>query len=118
LGRSFLRRLYNLLINFPLTPHARRRLSSEAREDMKWWLSLLPTSPATRFLRRDRTTIFAWSDASGTKGMGVYYRLPNQDLHHITESQVFSAQSPRHIQQKREHINTKEMRAVEQCLLR
>ena len=56
-----------------------------------------------------------WSDAAGTKGLGAFYtsgigQQPEPDA-------AFSISLPSYIARAREHINTKEMRAVEQALL-
>ena len=38
LGRTFLRRLYNIEVYFPAgKPHHRRRISAEAKRDLVWW---------------------------------------------------------------------------------
>ena len=63
--------------------------------------------------RRDIVTL--WSDAAGTKGLGAFYtsgsgQQPEPDA-------AFSTSLPSYIARAREHINTKEMRAVEQPLL-
>ena len=63
--------------------------------------------------RRDIVTL--WSDAAGTKGLGAFYtsgigQQPEPDA-------AFSISLPSYITRAREHINTKEMRAVEQALL-
>lgn len=127
IGRAFLRRLYNLQQFFPHSRFARRRLSREAQKDLTWWRSLL-TSPAAierSFQQGERRTFLLWTDAAGLKGLGGYYQLaspdqadPTSHLRNIDPAEAFMLVLPRTIQLRQEHINTKEMRAVEQGLLR
>ena len=74
-----------------------------------------------------------WSDAAGTKGLGAFYidntlnlTHPYNDKPHPQSSSIhlgsspgsaFSITLPISVTRAREHINTKEMRAVEQALL-
>lgn len=123
LGRAFLRRLYNLELFFPASKYACRRISTEARKDLTWWKDLLSTSMEVErlFLPMARKEFAMWTDAAGTKGIGGYY-IPGDsrenDWQRVCLTRAFALALPRHIENKREHINTKEMRAVEQGLLR
>ena len=74
-----------------------------------------------------------WSDAAGTKGLGAFYIDNNLNLTHPYNDKpypqsssihpgpnpgsAFSITLPTSVIRAREHINTKEMRAVEQALL-
>ena len=121
LGRAFIRRLYNLQLYFPQNPHARRRISAEERKDLVWWGNLLlPLSAIERrFLPIVRQGFSMWTDASGLKGLGGYYQAePYHSLLHIRPVEAFMLALPRHIQHREEHINAKEMRAVEEGFLR
>lgn len=121
LGRAFLRRLYNLQLYFPHRQGARRRISSEARKDLAWWHKLLQTTTSIerRFLPVARQQYVMWTDASGLKGLGGYYQALGCDHQKdIQPAEAFMLALPRHIEHRNEHINTKEMRAVEQGLLR
>ena len=93
----------------------RRHVSCEAQNDLAWWakVSLLAPERSIQVERRDIVTL--WSDAAGTKGLGAFYtsgigQQPEPDA-------AFSISLPSYIARAREHINTKEMRAVEQALL-
>ena len=60
-----------------------------------------------------------WTDASGLKGLGGYFQEDERaGIHDIQPRAAFMLVLPRHIKRKQEHINSKEMRAVEQGLLR
>ena len=122
LGRAFLRRLYNMQLFFPSSQHARRRLSCDAHKDILWWNQLLGASGAIErniaLSSMARPSVFVWSDAAGLKGLGGYFlHHQQQSFAEIRIGEAFSSSLPRDIQRKQEHINTKEMRAVEQCLL-
>ena len=133
LGRTFLRRLYNMQLYFPEHGrHLRRRISTGAQKDLTWWLKILRMEPERSIELRDRKVITLWSDASGAKGLGAFYVQGRQKQPGGPESQnqtqrdkfpepqrgaAFSISLPRYITRTREHINTKEMRAVEQALL-
>jgi hypothetical protein len=125
LGRTFIRRLYNMLLYFP--PHHRhstRRISSEALKDIQWWSQILESPPSRSIPLPNAPpppTIRAFSDASGLKGLGGYFLTADQTTDDLSPEQAFALSLPRAMQQQLagtqpEHINTKEMRAVEQCL--
>jgi len=59
-----------------------------------------------------------WSDAAGTKGLGAFYinSYPQQNPQPNPRS-AFSITLPPHLSGSQEHINTKEMRGVEQALV-
>ena len=116
LGRTFLRRLYNMQLYFPPgSGHQRRRTSSEARKDLAWWAEVLSDNPQRSIALRRREIIRTWSDAASTKGLGVYYTCPS--LPYPQANSVLSIALPNPTIHTREHINTEEMRAVEQILL-
>jgi len=116
LGRTFLRRLYNMELYFPPgSQHIRRRMSREAKKDLIWWSQILEDPPERLLSLRERDRILAWSDASSTKGLGGYY-IRGTETHPGPES-AFAISSPSYLAKAREHINTQEMRAVEQVLL-
>ena len=123
LGRAFLRRLYNLQLFFPPGKHARRRISPEAQKDLTWWRELLSTNTEVErlFLPTSRNQVSMWTDAAGSQGIGGYFITGDPGAYcprKLCLTQAFALAFPRHIQKKKEHINTKEMRAVEQGLLR
>ena len=120
LGRAFLRRLYYLQLYFPHCQGAQRRISSEAHNDLAWWHKLL--QPATtierRFLPVARQQFVMWTNTSGLKGLGGYYQALGCDRQRdIQPAEAFMPALRRHIEHRNKHINTKEMRAVEQVLL-
>jgi hypothetical protein len=123
LGRTFIRRLYNLLFHFPHgQPNLRRRVSSEALKDIHWWYDAIIAVPSKAIPRPGATpppTIQVYSDASSLKGLGGYFLRGNETTAELTVEKAFSVALPRHLLQRRptEHINTRELRAVEQCLL-
>ena len=131
LGRTFLRRLYNMQLYFPSQSHRqRRRISSEAHKDLASWLRVLKIEPVRSILTQRRQIVTMWSAASGSKGLGAYYilggdkeprvRNPQSAValaHNPMPGMAFSISLPRYITHTCEHINTKEMRAVEQALL-
>ena len=46
LGRTFLRRLYNMELYFPAgSKHQKRRMSGEAHKDLVWWDEVLAQAP-------------------------------------------------------------------------
>src|SRR5205807_10658631 len=74
LGRTFLRRMYNMQLYFPShAGHCRRRISTEAHKDLIWWLKVLRTAPERSISKGVRGRVTMWSDASGTKGLGAFY---------------------------------------------
>ena len=73
LGRTFLRRLYNMDFFFrPGDGNQRRRISSERRKDLAWWAEVLSGTPERSITTRDRETILAWTDAASSKGLGAF----------------------------------------------
>ena len=133
LGRTFLRRLYNLQLYFPAqSPPCRRRISREAQKDLRWWESILAGAPERSIRKEHRERVYLWSDAAGSKGLGAYYvdmrQASSPERSDNTEyaseyslkphkGSAFSMALPRFLLRQNEHINTKELRAVEQALL-
>lgn len=134
LGRAFLRRLYNMQLFFPPRSrhHYQRRISREAHKDLNWWHKLLELGPERSIQKAERETIYLWTDAAGSKGLGAFYTYSQlakpgekssgaapagRTRPHPLPGMAFSINLPRHLRRTREHINTKEMRAVEQALL-
>ena len=116
LGGTFLRRLDNMELYFPSQGISyRRRISQEARRDLTWWSKVLANSPERSIMSRERNEVATWSDAASTKGLGGYFLLKGESS--PKQSAAFAIQLPRHLARSREHINTQEMRAVEQVLL-
>jgi len=116
LGRTFLRRLYNMELYFP--PGGRnfkRRLSCEAKRDLSWWNQILENTPERSIAIRVREVVQAWSDAASSEGLGGFFTEPTQNA--PQPQSAFSIPLPDYILKAREHINTLEMRAVEQVLL-
>ena len=66
-------------------------------------------------LTRQREQVLTWYDASSTRGLGGFYLRRNES--HPVPGAAFSIPLPRHLARSREHINTQEMRSVEQVLL-
>jgi len=116
LGRTFLRRLYNMQLYFPpgSRPH-KRRISSEARKDMAWWAEVLSDNAQRSIASQTREIICTWSDAVSTKGLGAYYTSSSVPYPQL--DMVLSIALPNSATNVGEHINTKEMRAVKQILL-
>jgi len=116
LGGTFLRHLYNMQLYFPPgSGQQRHRISSEAQKDLAWWAEVLSDNPQRSIALQRREIIRTWSDAASTKGLGAYYTclsLPYPQAH-----SVLSIALPNSTIHTREHINTEEMRAVEQILL-
>ena len=73
-GRTFIRRLYDLLA-VGKVPHHHLRLNAEARSDLAWWATFLETwngvSLMANHLLPPRHVVV--SDASGTWGCGAYH---------------------------------------------
>ena len=116
LGRTFLRRLYNMELYFPSGGrHHRRRISGEAKKDLAWWAQALAQAPERSIARRNREVIQAWSDAASSGGLGAFYTSKSQPQPQAQSA--FSIAFPHSLTKSREHINTQEMRAVEQVLL-
>jgi hypothetical protein len=123
LGRTFTRRLYNMLFHFPQgQPNLRRRISSEALKDIHWWYEAVIAVPSRAIPRPGANPpprIQVYSDASSLKGLGGYFLCEKETTAELTVEKAFSVALPRHLLQRRpsEHINARELRAVEQCLL-
>lgn len=133
LGRAFLRRLYNMQIYFPGGGNqCRKRISSEAKKDLNWWLRALNNVPERSIKHLERERVLVWMDASGTKGLGGFYmeecrhRASGERIERTIgctcinepkQGAAFSISIPRHIARQHQHINTKEMHVVEQALL-
>ena len=116
LGRTFLRRLYNMQLYFPPGSGQHRcHISSEARKDLAWWAEALAHSPQRSIALRKRKIIRPWSDAASTKGLGEYNTCPAPPYPQPDSVLSIALPSPR--VHAREHINTEEKRAVEQILL-
>src|SRR5436305_6983909 len=100
LGRPFLRQLFNFLQSISKLPSsAVRRLSPQASSDLRWWSTFLHNWSGVRLIRRARTDIHVYTDASGTKGIGGWW-----------SSHAFSTRIPRRHRSK--HINWKEAYAI------
>jgi hypothetical protein len=112
-----------MLFHFPQgQPKLRRRISSEALKDIHWWYEAVIAVPSRAIPRPGATpppTIRVYSDASSLKVLGGYFLCGNETTAELTVEKAFSVALPRHLLQRRppEHINTRELRAVEQCLL-
>jgi len=131
LGRTFLRRLYNMQIYFPIRgPKCRRHLSTDARKDLLWWKKILKAGPERSLQQEHRDTVYPWSDPSGTTGLRAYYYDTRNSSHHgpcstgteqphssPQSGSAFSIALPRYLARANEHINTKELHALEQALL-
>lgn len=76
-GRLFLRRLITLSIKARRLHH-HLRLNKEARADILWWHSFLPTWNGTAAFLDPETTnahdLELFTDASGTRGCGAYFQ--------------------------------------------
>ena len=116
LGRTFLRRLYNMELYFPRgSRHQKRRLSCEAQKDLAWWDMVLKQAPHRSIKLRIRETISTWTDVASTKGLGAFFTSEREPT--PQPDSAFCLVLPSHFARRREHINTQEMRAVEQALL-
>ena len=117
LGKTFLRRLYNMELYFPpqAAKYHRRRISGEAKKDLKWWSNALMHPPERSIATRRREVIRCWTDAASTRGLGGFYLTHGQAR--PEQNAAFSIAIPQSLANGREHINTQEMRAVEQMLL-
>lgn len=79
LGRTFLRRLYNMQLYFPPgSGYHRWHISNEACKDLAWWAEVLSQAPQRSIALQNREIICTWSDAASTKGLGAYYTCPSQ----------------------------------------
>ena len=117
LGRSFLRRVYNMQLDFPPreAQYYKRRISGEVHQDLAWWSEALWQPRERSIARRRRTVIRPWFNAASTQGLGGYSLSQSQvqsELH-----SAFSIVILLSIAKGRDHINTQDMRAVEQVPL-
>jgi hypothetical protein len=72
-GKAFLRRLFDQVTACLESPFQRRRLSQDAKRELRWWKETLCGYQAVRYLTDDPSflpQILVWSDASGTLGIG------------------------------------------------
>ena len=117
LGRTFLPCLYNMELYFPPqgTTYHKRRIFGEAHKDLGWWSVILQHSPERSIAPRSRNVIRAWFDAASTQELGGYYLRQGQ--RHPEPDSEFLIPPALSIAKGREHINTQEMRAVQQVLL-
>ena len=116
LGRAFLRRLYNMALYFPeRRRNRRRRVSRQAQKNLMWWSTMLSHSPERSISNSGRDIVSVWTDVASTKGLGAFFLRSGERSPH--SGSAFSIHLPRHLMRAREHINTQEMRAVEQALL-
>ena len=102
LGCPFLRKLFNFAreLSHLSRPTIRRRLSTEAIRDLRWWLTLLSRWTGIRLIHQNRPIVHLYTDASGTKGIGGWCPGGN----------AFSTRIPRRHRPK--HINWKEAYAI------
>jgi len=116
LGRTFLRRLYNMELYFPAgSKYQQRRISGEAHKDLVWWDEGLAHAPRRSIDSPKGETISTWTNTASTKGLGAFFI---RNLQPIPQPDMgFSIALPRDIIRKNEHINTPEMQGVEQALL-
>ena len=100
LGRPFLRQLFNFMQVLPTTHHnTKRRLTPEAKSDLRWWLVFLNNWSGIRVIRQHRRDLHVYMDASGVKGIGGWHGC-----------NAFSIRMPRRHRAK--HINWKEAYAI------
>ena len=100
-GRLFLRRLISLASTVAHLHH-RIRLNAEARADITWWRTFLPTWNGTaKFIDPNSvqvTDMLLYTDASGSDGCGAYYQgawffyawRPHQHLQSIQWKELFA----------------------------
>lgn len=72
-GRSFLRRIFDQVTKCMSTPLQRRRLTQDAKRELRWWADTLTDRDAIRYLADDPLflpVMHVWSDASGSLGIG------------------------------------------------
>src|SRR5579859_4221235 len=85
LGRPFLCNLFNLLQRLShLHPYAIHNLSSAARRDLLWWMTLLPQWSGVLIITPTRPKVVVHTDTSSVKGIGGWW-----------DSHAFSARMPR-----------------------
>jgi len=119
LGSTFLPRLDHMQLYFPTErSYYRRPISSEAQRDLTWWQKVPAMALERSSTKESRETISMWSDAAGTKGLDAFYieSYPQQNPQPNPRS-AFSITLPSRLSHTQEHINTEEIRAVEQALL-
>ena len=80
-------------------PNAKRRLTTQAKSDLRWWLVFLNNWTGIRLIRQHRRDLHVYTDASGAKGIGAWHG-----------SNAFAIRMPR--RHKVKHINWKEAYAV------
>jgi len=115
-GRTCLRRLYNMEMYFPPgNRHQRRRISGEGRKDLAWLAEVLSGAPERSIATHARETIFVWTEAASSKGLGAFSTTNTRPT--PQPESAFSIVLPTSQTHAREHINTLEMRAVEQAIL-
>jgi Reverse transcriptase (RNA-dependent DNA polymerase) len=75
LGRPFLRHLFSLLCHHGnRRPSSKTRLSSDARNDLRWWHRFLVSWSSISMIQISRRFCDVATDASGGKGIGGVYR--------------------------------------------
>ena len=87
----------------------RRRLSAEAQKDLAWWAKVLLLAPERSIQVQKRDIVFLWSDAAGTKGLGVFYTRGIDEYSGPEPDSAFLISLPSYIALAIEHIKTKEM---------
>jgi len=92
-----------------------KRISGEAKKDLTWWSKVLLVQLERSIENTRRDIIRAWSDAASTIDLGGYNISPNQGQ--PEPGAAFLIPIPYSIARGKEHINTQEMRVVEQVLL-
>ena len=74
LGRTFLRRLYNMQLYFPVGKSRHRgRISGQGILDLRWWLDALERKSERSIQKPEREVISLWTDAASTRVLGGYY---------------------------------------------
>jgi len=99
----------------PGNGHQGRWISGEGRKDLAWWAEVLSGASERSIATHARETIFVWTDAASSKGEGAFYTTNTQPT--PQPESAFSIVLPTSQTHTREHINTLEMRAVEQAIL-
>jgi hypothetical protein len=109
-GKAFLRRLFDQVTMCMESPFHRRRLSQDAKRELRWWKDTLSGYQAVRYLKDDPLflpQIQVWSDASGTLGIGG---------HLAGHEDQFSERIP--VKHAKKDIMFKEALAVLRCVER
>jgi len=99
----------------PGNGHQQQRISDEGRKDLAWWAEVLSGAPERSIANHARETIFVWTDAASSRGLGAFYTTNTQPMPQLESP--FSIVLPTSQTHAREHINILEMRAVEQAIL-